>query len=244
MDGEERYAELLARQEHSPTLRKLYSIAFGADYPAEADPWGFVTCSDLSRIARLLDIAAGDLFADFGCGRGGPGLWLAKVTGASLIGLDILAIAIEQAERRKKDFVPSHRAAFRVASFQASGLADESLDAAVSIDVLWMVADKPGALAEAARVLKPGRRLVLTTWEAPPLDYADLLAAVGLQVLVREETPSWLSRQLTFYEGVLASASLLRAELGAAASSVLVEEARRTRRLLPATPRLLMVARK
>jgi hypothetical protein len=52
--------------------------------------------------------------------------------------------------------------------------------------------------AEGARVLKPGRRLVLTTWEAPPLDYADLLAAAGLQVLVREETPSWLSRQLTF----------------------------------------------
>lgn len=242
--GEDRYAEVLARQDGSPTLRALYRITFGEDYPEDVEPLGFVTRSDLVRIAELLGVGQGDLFADFGCGRGGPGLWVARRTGASVVGLDIVPAAIEQAERRKTTFVAEERARFRVASFRTSGLPDAHLDGVISVDALWMAADKPAAVAEMARVLKPDARLVVTTWEPTHVDHIALLTAVGLTAEVREETPSWLPRQLTFYEGVLAAADLLARELGAAASHVLVEEARHTPPLLPKAPRLLIMARK
>jgi SAM-dependent methyltransferase len=240
--GEDRYAEVLAKQDSSPTLHRLYLLTFGDEYPQDVAPFGFVTRTDLARMAELLAVTEGEVFADFGCGRGGPGLWLARATGASLIGLDILPAAVAEAERRKADFVPAGLAAFRVAGFLDNGLADEELDAAVSVDALWMVADKARALAEVARTLKPGARLVMTTWEPPSVNHAELLAQAGLTVLLRAETPAWLSRQMAFYEGVLAAAGLLRRELGAAASRVLVEEARHTRAALPNSPRLLIVA--
>jgi SAM-dependent methyltransferase len=242
--GEDRYAEVLARQDGSPTLRALYRIALGEDYPEDVDPFGFVTRSDLVRIAELLGVGHGDLFADFGCGRGGPGLWVARRTGASVVGLDVVPAAIEQAEWRKTAFVAGERATFRVASFLASGLPDAHLDGVISVDALWMAADVAAAVAEVARVLKSDARLVMTTWEPIHLDHIALLAAAGLNVEVRDETPSWLPRQLTFYEGVLAAADLLARELGAAASHVLVEEARHTPALLPKAPRLLIMATK
>ena len=239
---ERRYAAILARQRDSQTLRRLYQLSYGADYVEEVEPFGFVTRTDLARIADLLAVGAGHLLADLGCGRGGPGLWMARRTGAGLIGLDIVAEAVEQAEQRKTSFVRAESAAFRVAGFTATGLPDRSLDAAMSVDALWMVADKPAALAEVSRILRPGARFVFTTWEPDYLDYDVLLVAAGLRLIVREETPDWLSRQLRFYEGVLAAARLLHAELGPTAARVLVEEARSTRAVLPGTPRLLFAA--
>jgi ubiquinone/menaquinone biosynthesis C-methylase UbiE len=43
--------------------------------------------------------------------------------------------------------------------------AAHTCDAAMSVDVLWMVPDRPAALREVARVLKPGARFVCTNWD-------------------------------------------------------------------------------
>ena len=112
----------------------------------------------------------------------------------------------------------------------------------LSVDALWMVWDKPAAVREMARILEPGGRLALTTWEPAYLDHRALLESVGFDVLVREETPDWLSRQTAVYDGILAARGQLAAELGPEAAEVLVDEARETPSLLPDSPRILVAA--
>ena len=43
---------LFAAIGRSPTLRRIWRDAYGRDYPEEADPFGFVTVTDLRRIGR------------------------------------------------------------------------------------------------------------------------------------------------------------------------------------------------
>ena len=62
----------------STTYFRTFSEAYGEDYPVEAEPHSFVTKTDLARIVHLLAIGPGNVLADLGCGRGGPGLWLAR----------------------------------------------------------------------------------------------------------------------------------------------------------------------
>ncbi|WP_020667593.1 class I SAM-dependent methyltransferase [Amycolatopsis nigrescens] len=240
---EDRYAEVLRRQRDSATLREIYRNAYGADYPEEIDPFGFVTMTDLRRLTELVDTEPGQRLADVGCGRGGPGIWVARALGAALAGVDVVAAAVTEAAGRAAELGLAD-ARFEVGSFEHTGLETASCDGVLSVDALWMVWDKPAALTEVARVLKPGARFVFTTWEPGYLDHRRLLADAGLEVLVREETPDWLHRQLAVYRGILAHRRELADELGTTAAAVLIAEARETRPVLATTPRLLVAARK
>src|SRR5207302_1339153 len=70
---------------NSSTLRRIWLEAYGNDYSQEVEPYSFVTLTLLRRIAQQLRVGPGQSFADLGCGRGGPGLWVARELGASLI---------------------------------------------------------------------------------------------------------------------------------------------------------------
>jgi hypothetical protein len=83
------------------------------------------------------------------------------------------------------------------------------------LDALQLVADKNGLLREVARVLRPGGRAVITTWERnagelrglPPeysiADAGALVEAAGLRLLVREECDDWLEQKRTFFQRVI-----------------------------------------
>lgn len=77
----------------SPTLRHVWRKVYGADYPEEVDPFSFVTLTDLRRISHELRVGPGQIFADLACGRGGPGLWIARESGATLVGIDFSRVA-------------------------------------------------------------------------------------------------------------------------------------------------------
>jgi SAM-dependent methyltransferase len=76
-----------------------------------------------------------------------------------------------------------------------------------------------GLLREAARVLRPGGRVVITTWEqasgAPAdlpssfsiIDAAALAESAGLRILAREKRGGWLEQQRAFYQQVIAADS-------------------------------------
>lgn len=206
-------------------MQRIWRGVYGADYPQAARPLGFSTLSEYRTLAAELDVGPGQRFIDLGCGCGGPGMWIAELTGASVLGVDVAPEAIAQAiASRSRFMLPPHRVGFRVAGMADTGLADESQDGALSVDALWMV-DKRAAFAEARRILRPGARLVFTSWEPSHFSYAALLHEQGFQVVRCFEPIGWRENQRAVYAKILNHMDELRLELGARAAAVLIDEA-------------------
>jgi len=253
MTAAESFNVLFAAVPNSPTLRDIWRAVYGPDYPEEADPFSFVTLTDLRRIAAELGVGSGQAVVDLACGCGGPGLWIAQETGASLVGVDFSHVGIERARQRANQLGLSGRVQFQVRDAATTGLPAASLDGAMSVDAFWLFPDKPRAAAEVARILGTGGRFVFTTWDfeiTPPgwppqlAQHGDLLRDAGFLVQVYEETPDWRRRQLAVYEGVLTAQPRLVAELGEAAATDLIGEAREVPALLGQSRRVLIVARR
>jgi len=107
---------------HSELIWRLAAQAYGEDYPAEVQPWGMTTLWVLGRCVSGLRVGPGHQLVDLACGRGGPGLWLARATGADLIGIDWSPVGVEAASARASHFVQADRARFMVGDLAASGL--------------------------------------------------------------------------------------------------------------------------
>lgn len=114
----------------------------------------------LERTA-VLDLAgplAGRDVLDVGCGDGTYALGAARA-GARVTGVDRSAAAVEAARRRAADVglpLELHVADALTLPFPA-----ERFDAVLAVTVLCFVPDPPRAVAEMARVLRPGGVLVL-----------------------------------------------------------------------------------
>jgi hypothetical protein len=70
----------------SPGIRRVWELA-EPDLPPQIEPFSFVSVGLLRHLAGALDLTPGQMLADLGCGRGGPGLWLATETDACLAGV-------------------------------------------------------------------------------------------------------------------------------------------------------------
>jgi ubiquinone/menaquinone biosynthesis C-methylase UbiE len=134
------------------------------ELPPEVEPFSFVSAGLLRHVAQALGLSPGQTLVDLGCGRGGPGLWLARETDASLVGVDFSRVAVSHAAHRADAFGLAGRARFVAGDLTRTGLPGRSADAAVSIDAFHFAADPAAAAVEACRVLRPGGRLVLTNW--------------------------------------------------------------------------------
>lgn len=207
----------------SAVRQRIWRDVFGPEYPEGVEPYSYVTVTELHRFAEEVQVNAGQCLVDIGCGRGGPGLWVTAATGARLIGVDIASSALAAARRRADGLGLADRVEFRTGSFEDPGLADGSADAVMSVDALLFAPDKAAALANLARILRPGGRLVLTSWDyhgqpvgRPPqvADHRPLLEATGLSLVAYEETVAWRERQERTGAQLLAAAEELAAESG------------------------------
>lgn len=203
----------------SRIAERIWQEVLGDEYPAGVDPHGFTTVSELRRFAEELRVEPGQALADVGCGRGGPGLWVAIATGARLVGLDIAENALEAA-RARAAAMPVE-ADFRLGSFEATGLPDEAVHAVMSIDALLFTPSKAAALLELRRILRPGGHLVFTSMDyerrpagRPPQvgDHRPLLRVAGFDVRTYDETVDWRGRSERIYGALLDAVEELAAE--------------------------------
>ena len=102
---------------------------------------------------------------DVGCGYGGPARLWANAYGAKVTGFTVSEVQHDYAERQPVD---GPRPAYRLQDFLANDLSDESVDVVVAIESLAHIEDPAGVFREAARLLRPGGRLVLCAWMAAP----------------------------------------------------------------------------
>ena len=243
---ESAYDTIYQAQHKSPRFREIVRSAFGDQYPEGLDNFSFVTREDLGLMAEVMSLGQGDRLADIACGCGGPGMWLARETGADLVGVDVSKQAVANASERIPEFGLTGRAAFSTGSFYHTGLETASCDAAVSVDALWVVPDRQRALTEIRRILKPGERFVFTTWDGnipfmPDTHEADL-ARAGFETRIYRETRGWKERQLAVYEGVLNSRSTLIREMGKKHARPIIKEASATPAVLDRSRRIFAAA--
>jgi ubiquinone/menaquinone biosynthesis C-methylase UbiE len=186
----------------SPGIRRVWEMV-DPDLPPQIEPFSFISVALLRHVAHALALSPGETLVDLGCGRGGPGLWLAQSQGAFLIGVDFSAVAVQQASDRAALFGLADTAHFVVGDLAATGLPDATADAVVSIDALHLAADLTAAGREVLRILRPDHRLVLTSWQPRTphedsrlpsrlrIDWAAALRSVGLVDLEVESRPEW-----------------------------------------------------
>jgi SAM-dependent methyltransferase len=249
------YDAVYAASAGSPTLRRLWhEHAEGADFPEEFGHISFTTLAQLRQMARELRLSPGNVLADLACGMAGPALWLARETGARLIGVDLSAVAVDLAAARAgKLGVPAE---FRVGSFADTGLQAGSVDGVTSEDALQYAPDKAAALSEIARILRPGGRFVFVAFELEPTrvqampvlnidpveDYRPGLEKAGFTVDVYEETAGWDEQVTGTYSSIVEAQEQLTAEMGAVAIAALLSEVTMTLQARPYRRRVLAAA--
>jgi len=233
--------------QRSLLLHELWARAMGDDYPPGVQPTSSCSWWLLGHAVSALRLRPGARLVDLGCGRGGPGLWLARALSVRLTGIDFSAAAVEIAARRAGDFVAPDRAEFRPGSFERTGLPDRYADGLLSVDALPFSPDRQAALREAARILAPGGRFVLTAREQPADadSWPTMATAAGFDVeRILDNTGHdgfWRRLFASFPE----NAAALRAELGErAADNLMLEAELSLAKGFPERPAQLLVLRR
>jgi SAM-dependent methyltransferase len=128
--------------------------------------------------------------------------------------VDFSPVAVEQAARRAGLFGLAGRARFTVGDLTRTGLPAAASDAAISIDAFHFAADPAAAAAEARRILRPGRRLVLTNWQPKVpgdsrlpdrarIDWLPLLRGAGFTGVEMQARPEWHDTYTRVYQVAL-----------------------------------------
>ena len=136
--------------------------------------WSPITSQAVDSLLAAASVGSGLRVVDIGTGAG-DAAGRASERGAQATGVDVAAAMVEIAGRR----YPA--ASFVEASVAELPFADGSFDAAVGNIVIQHVGEPERAAREIARVLVPGGRVALSTWEAPERSpfFAALLGAIS-----------------------------------------------------------------
>ena len=119
-------------------------------------------------IAEAVGFGPGDRVLDLGCGRGRVAAHMARITGASVTGLNIDPNQIAQAREFNNEHGLGNE--FIVRDFNELPLpfADNTFDGFYQIQALSLCKDLPALFQELYRIVKPGAKISLLDWASLP----------------------------------------------------------------------------
>lgn len=115
------------------------------------------------RVAAAAHLEAGAQVCDVGCGYGAPARLWAAAYGAEVVGFTVSEAQYKHALGQPVDGPGPE---YRLQDFLANDVPDASIDAVVGIESLTHIDDPSEVFREAARLLRPGGRLVFCVWMA------------------------------------------------------------------------------
>lgn len=130
------------------------------DVLAGVDQFHLGGAATTDAVADLLDLSPGGMLVDIGAGIGGPARTFARRLGCRVHGIDLTPSFVATATTLAQRLGMADRVTFAVGDALALDLADGSADAVTVMHVGMNIADKPGLMAEVARVLRPGGQAV------------------------------------------------------------------------------------
>jgi cyclopropane fatty-acyl-phospholipid synthase-like methyltransferase len=133
--------------------------AFGEDIGQNS----WLTSNEQDSFLQWLNLSPGKTLLDVACGAGGPALRIAAATGCSVVGIDVHEPAITTARSLAVQRGLAERAEFQAGDADRPlPFSHASFDAITCIDAINHFSDRPRVLAEWARLLKRGGRLLFT----------------------------------------------------------------------------------
>ena len=133
--------------------------AFGEDIGQNS----WMTASEQDMFLDWLHLSTGKRLLDIACGSGGPALRIAIKTGCSVAGIDLHERAISTARSLTSQRNLEKRAEFRVVNAsEPLPFPDAYFDAITCVDAINHIPNRPSVLAQWARLLNPGGRLLFT----------------------------------------------------------------------------------
>jgi ubiquinone/menaquinone biosynthesis C-methylase UbiE len=143
----------------SQTYRQVRIETYGEDLGQTS----WVTTEESKEIPRLLDLRLNSSVLELGCGSGGYALHLAEKVGCRLVGLDIIAPGVRNANQLALARGVASQARFEQCDVSDSlPFDDNAFDAVFSNDVLCHIPGRPKVLGEMFRVLKSGGRMLFS----------------------------------------------------------------------------------
>jgi len=112
-------------------------------------------------LSEKASITKDDVVLDAGCGVGGSSIWLAKNIGCKATGISLSEKQVTQARQFALNENLEERVHFEVKDYTRTGYAAESFSVVWAVETVCHAEEKSDFLREAARVLKPGGRLIL-----------------------------------------------------------------------------------
>jgi ubiquinone/menaquinone biosynthesis C-methylase UbiE len=137
-------------------VRRHYD-RIAADYDRR---WsGYVTASVRQTLARL-PVSAGQTVLDVGCGTGALAQAMSRAAAdVTVVGVDVTATMLRHAQAKL-----GHAVSIVAGDVAHLPFRSEAFDVVVSASSFHYWTDPSAGLAEVARVLRPGGRLVVTDW--------------------------------------------------------------------------------
>jgi arsenite methyltransferase len=147
------------------------------------------------QVIERMEVRPGQRILDLGCGSGWSTRLLAQAApGATAVGIDVSPAMIARAEAAHSNTI---RARYDLGTFERLEFRDLSFDRAFSMEALYYAVDLDRALAEVARVLKPGGRIdfVLDFYrESPRTEQWTELVGLPMHYLAIDEWCARLAR--------------------------------------------------
>ena len=118
------------------------------------------------ELAKRCHVTAQSYLLEVGSGVGQTACYLAEKTGCRVMSIDLSPAMVEWAQQRALRKGLHKQVEFRCADAQQLPFADHTFDAMICESVTAFIPDKPRALAEYARVVRPGGYVGLNegTW--------------------------------------------------------------------------------
>lgn len=143
----------------SPTYRQVRVETYGEDLGQTS----WVTTEESKEIPQLLDLRTSSSVLELGCGSGGYALHLAERVGCRLVGLDINAPGIRNANQLALERGLASQARFEQCDVSNNlPFEDKAFDAIFSNDALCHIRGRSVVLGEMFRILKPGGRMLFS----------------------------------------------------------------------------------